>query len=90
MFQEVLRSADWNEVAVVRRRLARERAGLEAAPRDASQLSPYEELMRLLVGLGDELERDLAGQLGPRVARALRKRSGGWPGEALHMVGCPE
>jgi hypothetical protein len=89
MFSEVMRSAEPAEPADVRRRLARERAGLDPAPADLGHVSPYEEQVRWLMRSGDVLERDLAAQLGAPRARELRARNRGWPGLRWDIAGCP-
>jgi hypothetical protein len=89
MFAEVLRSADTDEPAQVRRTLARERAGLAPAPADLRRVTPYEELVRSLMRSGDDLERALAARLGAGRARELRARHGGWPGLRWNVAGCP-
>jgi len=55
-----------------KRKLARERADLEPAPRAGRYQPPGERLLRLWPTLGDELERRLAGALGPERAEQLR------------------
>lgn len=88
MFDEVLRSADVGEAAAVRRKLSRERAGLDPVP-DRRLMTPYEELMRALARSGDDLQRELAGRLGERRAAELRTARGGWPGLVWNAAGCP-
>lgn len=89
MFEAVLESSDFGEQLVVNQRLSAERAGKVQPPQDNSSMSPYEELMRLIVGFGDELESGLAERLGAARARQLRRRRHGWPGPGVHMAGCP-
>jgi hypothetical protein len=89
MYDEVMRSAGIGEEAHVRQKLARERAGLDNAPTDMQTVTPYEEQMRVLAGLGDELEAELAERLDPARVRSLREIHGGWPGRGFHAVGCP-
>jgi hypothetical protein len=49
-------------------------APFRLAPADAERYT------RLSIELGDELERALAGRLGPDRADALRRINDGWPG----------
>ena len=90
MADRIILSADEEEMSRVRRKLSRERAGLERPPADLSSVSPYEEFTRATVRLGDDLQEELARRLGPKRAYALRKRDGGWPGYGFHMEGCPQ
>jgi hypothetical protein len=89
MFSEVMRSADPDEPAEVRRRLSHERAGLETAPEDLALVTPYESQVRWVMRSGDVLERELAAKLGAARSRELRARNGGWPGLRWNYVGCP-
>jgi hypothetical protein len=89
MFSEVMRSADPDEPADVRRRLSRERAGLETAPLDLALVTPYESQVRWVMRSGDVLERELAAKVGAARSRELRARNGGWPGLRWNYVGCP-
>jgi hypothetical protein len=89
MFSEVMRSADPDEPAAVRRRLSRERAGLEPSPADLGLVTPYESQVRWVMRSGDVLERELAARLGAARGRELRARHGGWPGLRWNYVGCP-
>jgi hypothetical protein len=89
MYDEVMRSAAIGEQARVRQKLARERAGLDNPPTDMKTVTPYEEQMRVLAGLGDELEAELGKRLAPTRVRSLRAIHGGWPGRGFHAVGCP-
>jgi hypothetical protein len=89
MFSEVMASADPDEPAEVRRRLAGERAGREATPAELGLLTPYEQQVRWLMGSGDVLERELAAVLGAARSRELRARHGGWPGLRWNVAGCP-
>jgi hypothetical protein len=86
MFSELMRSADPDEPAEVRRRLARERAGLEAPP---AASTPYEEQVRWLMRSGDVLERELAAKIGASRSHELRARNRGWPGLRWDVEGCP-
>ncbi len=89
MFDEVLRSAADDEPARVRRRLARERAGLQPAPTDLRHVTPYEELVRILMRSSDQLQRAIARELGEARGDELRRRWGGWPGLRWDVAGCP-
>lgn len=61
----------------VPRRLSQERAGLLPPRPDPRKGSIYERYVRLLMRAGDDLERDLARELGPTKARSLRQLNGG-------------
>lgn len=58
--------------ADARRKLARERAGLENPPALGTNQPPGERLLRLWSRLGDEMERRLADELGSERAHELR------------------
>jgi hypothetical protein len=87
MFSEVMRSADPDEPADVRRRLSRERAGRDVT--SGGGATPYEEQVRWLMRSGEALEHQLAEVLGRSRARELRARHGGWPGLRWDIAGCP-
>lgn len=71
------------------KRIAEERAGLRPPPPDLSKLSAVERYMRLLGALGDETERQLAAEIGPERARAIREAGNGW-GSRMQIAGCPD
>ncbi|MCC6995203.1 MAG: hypothetical protein IT370_11395 [Deltaproteobacteria bacterium] len=60
------------------RRIAAERAGLATPPTPAQLASRpvYERFLRRLIASADELERALAGEVGPASANALRRARG--------------
>lgn len=90
MTEEIRQKGLEGEEQRVYQRLSAERAGLAAPPGDATnQGSPYERLMRLLTTAGDDYERDLANQLGPARARALREKHNGWENKSGNSPGCP-
>ena len=68
------------------RKLARERAGLDAPPADLARTSALERLTRAHVQLGDQTEAALAKRLGPDRARAIR--GDGWSSRS-DTSGCP-
>jgi ferric-dicitrate binding protein FerR (iron transport regulator) len=86
---EILRSAELGEEQALRRRISRERAGLEPPPPAGAAMTPVEEMVRAIVAVGDELEAELAREVGPERARALRRANRGWPGSEFHWLGCP-
>lgn len=67
-------------------RLARERAGLAAAPDDLGKATALERLTRAYVELGDQSEAALARQIGAERAHAIR--GNGWSSRH-EMSGCP-
>jgi hypothetical protein len=71
-------------------RLSHERAGLQPPPADVSGATPVERMQRLMSGLGDTFEQDLAQAIGPDHARALRNQHGGWGSRSISSYGCPE
>jgi len=74
----------------VDRHIAEERAGLREPPGPDAELGIYERFKRLSEGRGDAFERELAKELGPDRARALRAINDGWPGGRQRHWGCPE
>jgi ferric-dicitrate binding protein FerR (iron transport regulator) len=70
-----------------RRRLALERAGLVAPPTSLDGLSPAERYLRLIAGLGPELEQRLGERIGPARAHELRAARNGWPHKQA-QTGC--
>jgi hypothetical protein len=71
------------------RRISAERAGLAAPPADRASLPPVERMYRLLVSLGDDIEREVAAVLGAQRARSLRAIEGGWGSRHSVTRGCP-
>ncbi|HZS37062.1 MAG TPA: hypothetical protein VFF06_09550 [Polyangia bacterium] len=71
-------------------RMSRERAGLMPPPADVSSAQPIERMQRLMSGLGDTFEADLAQAIGPDHAHALRNQHGGWSSRSVSSYGCPE
>lgn len=88
--EQIVRTATLGEDARLRATLSQERAGHVAPPTDPSQLSPFEEMIRVTLTAGDDFERRLAARLGAARARSLRQRFGGWPGPDFDWIGCPE
>jgi predicted flap endonuclease-1-like 5' DNA nuclease len=70
-----------------RRRLAQERAGLASPPTSLDGLSAAERHLRLIAGLGPELEQRLAERIGPARAHDLRAARNGWPHKQA-QTGC--
>jgi len=70
-----------------RKRLAAERAGLQAPPASLDGATPAERYLRLVAGLGGELERRLGEAIGPARAHELRAAKNGWPHKQA-MAGC--
>jgi hypothetical protein len=71
-----------------KRQLSAERAGLAAVPATLADRSPGERLLRVLSGTGDDVERAVAGAIGPDRAHALRGADG-WR-STWSMSGCPK
>jgi hypothetical protein len=61
-----------------RRQLSRERAGLAAPPNDLGKTPVAERALRLMMSLGEDFERRLAGRIGAERAHDLRAREDGW------------
>jgi hypothetical protein len=78
------------ETKRVFQRLARERAGLQAPPRELSRTSAAERLYRLLTGAGDRVERAMGAQIGPDLARRVRRVRGGFGSRYRSSHGCPK
>lgn len=89
MYNGVVDSAAIGEPALVRQMMSRERAGLAQPPKKLDNLSPYEELTRIVVGSAEVLERQLAEHVGADRARELRAINKGWPGRGFDNSGCP-
>jgi hypothetical protein len=89
MVEQIELTRTLGEDARLRAALSQERAGHAVPPADPSAMTPYEEMYRELIALGDDLERRLAARLGAGRARELRLRFGGWPGPDLDWIGCP-
>jgi hypothetical protein len=86
MFGEILDKALAADVVNARRRMARERAGLQPPPVDLTALPPVERALRLIYRLGNDLEAKLAESIGPARAKLLRRDA--WPGLRLDQYGC--
>jgi hypothetical protein len=86
--QEIVAKSPEGEAQEVFKRLSAERAGL-IAPGPAGGGSPLERMMRLLTGLGDRFEQELAAQLGAARARELRAKKNGWGSRSASSYGCP-
>jgi hypothetical protein len=90
MRQVILDRTPHDELQRVYQKLARERAGLEAPPRDLAGTSAAERLLRLLAGAGDRFERDLGAEIGPDLARRLREINNGFGSTTRGSPGCPK
>jgi hypothetical protein len=90
MESEIVDKSQKIELKRMHRKLARERAGLQAPPADHSTGSPVERLYRLLTSAGDQVERDIAAALGPDLARRYREHRGGFGSRSRSSHGCPD
>lgn len=70
----------------IRRRIARERAGLDSPP--ATLTDPTERYWRLRASIGDQYEQALANKVGSARARALRKAHDGWAQRGIYVGQC--
>jgi hypothetical protein len=75
------------EILEARKQLSKERAGLVPPPENLHVRPPAERMLRLMSGVGDEFERELAAAIGPAKAAALREANDGWPNHSS-MSGC--
>jgi len=89
MLFEITDKTSRETVREIFQRLSAERAGLAAPPAPSVALDPAERLFRLLTTVGDDVENELAGTLGPDVARALRDEHDGWGEKSRSRPGCP-
>lgn len=78
------------DVRAAFQRIARERAGLQAPPKDFTGLSTVERMMRLLTAAGDKLERAIGQKIGPDLARRHRELDGGYGSKSRSSHGCPK
>lgn len=69
--------------------LAAERAGLVPPPADPSARPASERVFRVLQGIGDLVEQELAKRIGPERAHAIRAENDGWQ-QHTKMSGCPD
>jgi hypothetical protein len=86
---EIVQRLSEGEQREARGRLARERAGVLPPPADSSKGSASERTFRLMMNLGDDLERKLGERIGAERAHGLRLRKDGWPGGRSSYSGCP-
>jgi hypothetical protein len=89
LFEEIEDKSPRDEGPRARRRIARERAGLEAPPADPSRLPPLERAFRAQADLGVVTERGLAARLGPERAHALRRGGNEIFENRSGYTGCP-
>jgi hypothetical protein len=89
MENEIQDRADETESALIRKKIAMERARMAVPPTDLSQLSPLERLLRLKTSLGDETERAMTQVIGKERAHQMRSSKGGY-GSRSEMAGCGE
>lgn len=87
MQHEIEEKSAEGETNVFRQALARERAGLQAAPAELGKTSAYQRMMRAWAALGDQTEAALARRLG--APRAKELRGDGWDRQG-EMRGCPK
>jgi hypothetical protein len=73
LFQEIEDKSAVDEGPRARRRIARERAGLEVPPADGAGQSALERALRAQLAVGDATERGLAAHFGAERAHALRR-----------------
>jgi len=78
------------DVQAAYQRIAREKAGLQAAPADLRGTAPIDRLMRLRSSLGDRYEKELGAAIGPDLAHQLREKNGGWGSRHGSSYGCPD
>ncbi len=69
---------DDGDIEVIFARIAKERAGQQAAPQTPST-DVHEAFVRRMVGLGDAFEVAMAERLGADRAHRLREHADGWP-----------
>ncbi|MEO1337233.1 MAG: hypothetical protein AAFV29_16445 [Myxococcota bacterium] len=89
MFSEVNDKVSQLERQTVFQQLSAERAGLRPPPAPEMVLSPVEQLFRLYVGAGDQLEQALGAELGPDMARRIRAADDGFSTRLRMSPGCP-
>jgi hypothetical protein len=87
MGREIEDKSPKGSAETARRRLAMERASLASPPQSLDGLSPAERYLRLIAGLGPELERRLGESIGPTRAHELRAAKNGWP-HKQGLAGC--
>lgn len=88
MIAQITAAALPGEVQEAHRQLARERAGQAEPPADLDDLPPAARALRLHAGLGDELQRLVAADLGPERSHELRAAAGGWPWGRSYSRAC--
>ncbi|MBI4817141.1 MAG: hypothetical protein HY791_12840 [Deltaproteobacteria bacterium] len=87
MLTEINDKLDPIEIKKAFQRLSAERAGLPVPPTEMA--TSYERMMRTVIMEGDELERAIGDQLGPDLAKRIRKNNGGWNDKSRSSHGCP-
>jgi hypothetical protein len=78
LLSEIFQKAPEETMSEARIQLSRERAGLAPPPARPGAGPVVERALRLMMGLGDDLERRLGERLGPERARALRGLRESW------------
>lgn len=78
---------DPRAVEAAQRQIADERAGQEPALEVGSDV---ERIVRVLLGLGDQLERELAAEVGAERARELRIAHDGWETKMVSSLECED
>jgi hypothetical protein len=86
--EEILSKSSRQSVQQAHYQLSHERAGLLPAA-DPHGESPAERLLRMMTGLGDQYERELAQAIGADRAHALRAQQDGWGSKFSSSGGCP-
>lgn len=90
MLAEINDKSEHRDLRLAFERLSAERAGLQPAPAEGVELSPVEQVYRLLTSVGDRLEAELAAKVGPERARQMRDAHDGWGSASRSSYGCPE
>lgn len=82
---QILQKAPAADTALARARIARERAGLEPPPQDPGAGTIAERYFRLVMSVGDSLQRELEPALGAQQAGRVRDRV---DGSRMTINGC--
>ncbi len=88
--EEILAKSNQKDIKDAYYKLSHERAGLLKPPADLSSVPAVERMQRLMTGLGDGVEQDLAKSIGPERAHSLRTAHDGWGSKHGSSYGCPE
>jgi hypothetical protein len=91
MEKEIVRKSPKVDELEARRRISRERAGLESPRADPAQGSAVERLLRSRMNLGREAEAAAASVVGAKRAHTLRAHDGvGWRNSVSDHGGCTD